>query len=91
MELRHVPVLIVGGGPVGLAVAGDLGWRGIACELIEQTDGSITTPKMNEVNARSMEFCRRWGIADRVHDCPFPADWPLDVVFVTNLAGYELQ
>jgi 2-polyprenyl-6-methoxyphenol hydroxylase-like FAD-dependent oxidoreductase len=90
MELRHVPVLIVGGGPVGLAVAGDLGWRGIACELIEQTDGSITTPKMNEVNARSMEFCRRWGIADRVHDCPFPADWPLDVVFVTNLAGYEL-
>jgi 2-polyprenyl-6-methoxyphenol hydroxylase-like FAD-dependent oxidoreductase len=45
---------------------------------------------MNEVNARSMEFCRRWGIAQQVHDCPFPGDWPLDVVFVTNLAGYEL-
>lgn len=90
MEARHVPVLIVGGGPVGLALAGDLGWRGLSCELIEQTDGSIGTPKMNEVNARSMEFCRRWGIADRVHDCPFPGDWPLDVVFVTSLAGYEL-
>ena len=90
MEMRHLPVLIVGGGPVGLALAGDLGWRGIHCELVEQTDGSITTPKMNEVNARSMEFCRRWGIAGQVHDCPFPGDWPLDVVFVTSFAGYEL-
>ena len=90
MESRHVPVLIVGGGPVGLALAGDLGWRGIPCELIEQGDGSIGTPKMNEVNARTMEFCRRWGIAKQVQDCPFPGDWPLDVVFVTSLSGYEL-
>jgi len=90
MEIRHVPVLIVGGGPVGLALAGDLGWRGIRCELVEQTDGAITTPKMNEVNTRTMEFCRRWGIADQVLNCPFPADWPLDVVFVTSLSGYEL-
>ena len=87
---RHVPVLIVGGGPVGLALAGELGWRGIACELIEQTDGAISTPKMNEVNARTMEFCRRWGIKQKVLDCPFPDDHPLDVVFVTSLAGYEL-
>jgi 2-polyprenyl-6-methoxyphenol hydroxylase-like FAD-dependent oxidoreductase len=82
--------MIVGGGPVGLALAGDLGWRGIRCELVEQTDGTITTPKMNEVNTRTMEFCRRWGVADQVLNCPFPGDWPLDVVFVTSLAGYEL-
>ena len=35
------PVLIVGAGPVGLALAGELGWRGIACTLIEKTDGAI--------------------------------------------------
>jgi 2-polyprenyl-6-methoxyphenol hydroxylase-like FAD-dependent oxidoreductase len=87
---RRVPVLIVGGGPVGLALAGELGWRGIACELVEQTDGAIVSPKMNEVNARSMEICRRWGIADRVFNCPFPADFPLDVAFVTSLSGHEL-
>jgi 2-polyprenyl-6-methoxyphenol hydroxylase-like FAD-dependent oxidoreductase len=75
---------------VGLALAVELGWRGIACTLIEQTDGAISTPKMNEVNVRTMEFCRRWGIADAVQNCPFPADYPVDVVFVTNLAGYEL-
>jgi 2-polyprenyl-6-methoxyphenol hydroxylase-like FAD-dependent oxidoreductase len=90
MSVRQVPVLIVGGGPVGLALAADLGWRGIACELVEQGDGTIATPKMNEVNTRTMEFCRRWGIAGSVLDCPFPADWPMDVVFVTSLAGYEL-
>lgn len=88
---RRIPVLIVGGGPVGLALASELGWRGIACELVEQTDGTIASPKMNEVNIRSMEICRRWGIADRVFNCPFPADWPLDVAFVTSLSGYELS
>ena len=87
---RDVPVLIVGGGPVGLALAAELGWRGIRCELVEQGDGAITTPKMNEVNTRTMEFCRRWGVADAVRHCPFPDDHPLDVVFVTSLAGHEL-
>ncbi len=87
---RHIPVLIVGGGPVGLALAAELGWRGVACELVEQGDGKISTPKMNEVNTRTMEFCRRWGIAETVRNCPFPGDYPLDVVFVTSLSGHEL-
>ena len=82
--------LIVGGGPVGLALAGELGWRGVSCLLVEQTDGSIATPKMNEVNVRTMEFCRRWGIADKVHNCPFPQDHARDAVFVTSFTGYEL-
>jgi 2-polyprenyl-6-methoxyphenol hydroxylase-like FAD-dependent oxidoreductase len=86
----RTPVLIVGGGPVGLALAGELGWRGVACTLIEQSDGTIVTPKMNEVNIRTMEFCRRWGIAEDVLACPFPRDYPLDVAFVTTLSGYEL-
>lgn len=86
----HTPVLIVGGGPVGLALAIELGWHGIACTLIEQGDGTIVTPKMNEVNTRTMEFCRRWGVADQVLNCPFPGDHPLDAVFVDTLFGHEL-
>jgi 2-polyprenyl-6-methoxyphenol hydroxylase-like FAD-dependent oxidoreductase len=74
------PVLIVGGGPVGLALAVELGWRGIVCMLVEQSDGTIVTPKMNEVNVRTMEFCRRWDIAKDVYDCPFRptirSTWP---------------
>jgi 2-polyprenyl-6-methoxyphenol hydroxylase-like FAD-dependent oxidoreductase len=87
---EHTPVLIVGAGPVGLALAGDLGWRGVACTLIEKTDGAIEQPKMDIVGPRTMEFCRRWGIADWVRDAPYPGDYPQDCVYVTGLNGYEL-
>jgi 2-polyprenyl-6-methoxyphenol hydroxylase-like FAD-dependent oxidoreductase len=85
-----VPVLIIGGGPVGLALAGELGWRGINCILVEKGDGIVLTPKMNEVNTRSMEFCRRWGIDKYVTDCPFPENFPMDVVITTTLVDEEL-
>jgi 2-polyprenyl-6-methoxyphenol hydroxylase-like FAD-dependent oxidoreductase len=87
---EHTPVLIVGAGPVGLALAGDLGWRGVPCVLIEQTDGRIEQPKMDLVGVRTMEFCRRWGIADWVRDAPYPGDYPQDCVWVTGLNGFEL-
>lgn len=85
-----ISVLIVGGGPVGLALAGELGWRGIPCTLIEKTDGSIEQPKMDLIGVRTMEFCRRWGIADWVRDAPYPPDYPQDCIYLTALNGYEL-
>ncbi len=87
---KSVPVLIVGGGPVGLALAGDLGWRGVACVLIEQSDGSIYQPRMDMVGVRTMEFCRRWGLVGTVEGSPYPRDYAQDNVYVTSLAGYEL-
>jgi 2-polyprenyl-6-methoxyphenol hydroxylase-like FAD-dependent oxidoreductase len=86
----RVPVLIVGGGPVGLALGGELGWRGVRCTLIEKTDGSIEQPKMDLVGIRTMEFCRRWGILDWVRDAPYPLDYPQDYIYLTALNGYEL-
>jgi len=71
-------------------VAGDLGWRGIACMLIEQTNGDIVQPKMDGVNVRTMEFCRRWGIVDRIKSCPYPPSYPQDMVYLTSLTGFEL-
>jgi 2-polyprenyl-6-methoxyphenol hydroxylase-like FAD-dependent oxidoreductase len=85
-----VPVLVVGGGPVGLALAGDLGWRGIACTLVEQSDGSIYQPRMDLVGIRTMEFCRRWGIVPAVEGSPYPRDYAQDNIYLTSLAGYEL-
>ena len=69
-----LPVLIVGAGTVGLALAGDLGWRGRRCLVIEQSDGSIYQPRMDFVGPRTMEFCRRWGLVDAVEHCPYPRD-----------------
>ena len=85
-----VPVLVVGGGPVGLALAGDLGWRGIACTLIEQSDGSIYQPRMDLVGVRTMEFCRRWGLVPAVEGSPYPRDYAQDNIYLTSLTGYEL-
>ena len=85
-----VPVLIVGAGPVGLALAGDLGWRGRRCLVIEQSDGSIYQPRMDFVGVRTMEFCRRWGIVDWVEHSPYPRDYPQDNMYLTALNGYEL-
>ena len=89
MALR-TPVLIVGAGPVGLALAGELGWRGVTCTLIEKTDGAIEQPKMDLVGIRTMEFCRRWDILDWVRDAPYPLDYPQDYIYLTGLNGYEL-
>jgi 2-polyprenyl-6-methoxyphenol hydroxylase-like FAD-dependent oxidoreductase len=85
-----VPVLVIGGGPVGLALAGDLGWRGIACTLVEQSDGSIYQPRMDLVGVRTMEFCRRWGIVPAVEGSPYPRDYAQDNIYLTSLTGCEL-
>jgi 2-polyprenyl-6-methoxyphenol hydroxylase-like FAD-dependent oxidoreductase len=89
-ETNETPILIVGGGPVGLALAVDLGRRGIECTLVEQADGSIYHPRANTVNSRTMEFCRRWGIAEEVRQAGTPPDFPLDIVYCTGLTGYTL-
>jgi 2-polyprenyl-6-methoxyphenol hydroxylase-like FAD-dependent oxidoreductase len=89
-SLRRTPVLIVGGGPVGLALAVDLGWRGVPCLLVEQTDGAITYPTAESINTRTMEHLRRWGLADRLRNEGFPPDYPRIVRFVTRVMGYEL-
>jgi len=85
-----VPVLIVGAGPVGLALAIELGMRGVRAIVVEQGDGTIIDAKMFATGIRTVEFCRRWGVADRVRNWDFPRDFPFDNVWVTSLSGYEL-
>jgi 2-polyprenyl-6-methoxyphenol hydroxylase-like FAD-dependent oxidoreductase len=86
----ETPVLIVGGGPIGLALAADLGRRGITALLAEKNEDRLGPAKMLEVSVRTMEFCRQLGIADKVRNWGFPPDWPLDSAFVTDLSGYEI-
>src|SRR5215467_7878950 len=83
-------VLIIGGGPVGLALAVDLGLRGTPCLVIEQGDGKADHPRATAINSRSMEFMRRWGIADAVKAAGTPEDFPHTVLYVTTLAGHEI-
>ena len=88
----ETPILIVGGGPVGLALAGDLGWRGRECLLVERTDGAIVQPRQDLVGIRTMEFCRRWGLVEAVETAPYNRDYSQDNVYVAgSLAeGWEI-
>jgi 2-polyprenyl-6-methoxyphenol hydroxylase-like FAD-dependent oxidoreductase len=87
----HYPVLIAGGGPSGLALAIELGWRGIPCLVVEQTDGSVEFPTTNLANTRTVEHLRRWGIADRMrYESGYPTDYPRNYLFVTRMDGFEI-
>jgi len=85
-------VLIVGGGPVGLSLAIELGLqqrRAIVVERRERVGGGA--PRAKTTNVRSREFLRRWGIADRLAAAsPFGVDYPSNIVFATRLGGREL-
>ena len=83
-------VLIVGGGPVGLTLAIDLGKRGIRAMLVEQKDAPAFLPKMERCNARTMEIYRRLGIAQRIRAAGLGPDVPMDVFIVLSLTETPL-
>jgi 2-polyprenyl-6-methoxyphenol hydroxylase-like FAD-dependent oxidoreductase len=83
-------VIIAGAGPVGLALACELGQRGIDCLLIEKRNGVITVPKQSMVSSRNMEFCRRWGVATKVRKAVWPESHPRDFVYLESMRGPEL-
>lgn len=90
MSSHETDVLIVGGGPVGMALALDLRHRGVDCVLAEATDGSVAHSKVSTIGPRSMELFRRWGVAHRVRTAGWPDDHPLDVAWVTRVGGHEV-
>ena len=88
----ETPVLIVGGGPVGLALALDLGWRGVECLLVDalERDGYRNHPRANLINSRTMEFCRRWGVAARVKEAGTPPGYPHTAMYLTSMRGHMI-
>nr|VFK66232.1 MAG: 2-polyprenyl-6-methoxyphenol hydroxylase [Candidatus Kentron sp. UNK]VFK71842.1 MAG: 2-polyprenyl-6-methoxyphenol hydroxylase [Candidatus Kentron sp. UNK] len=87
----ETPVLIVGGGPVGLVLAIDLAWHGIRSVLVNREPETPVHPKGNSSGCRTMEHYRRLGIADAIRELGPPADYPRDVVFLTRLLGREIH
>jgi 2-polyprenyl-6-methoxyphenol hydroxylase-like FAD-dependent oxidoreductase len=59
-------VAIVGGGPVGMGLAIDLGRRGIRCAVVERRPEPQPVPKGQNLTQRTMEHMRAWGVEQRV-------------------------
>jgi len=87
----NTQILIVGGGPVGLTLAIDLGRRGIRTMLIEKNEAPLGYPKMERCNPRTMEIFRRLGLAQTIRDAGYPPDWPMDNYLVLSLSQPPLM
>lgn len=68
MTISHLahdtPIIIVGGGPVGMLIAYQLEGLGLPCVLVEQNLHTTHWPKLDLTNCRSMEILRMSGLAD---------------------------
>ena len=61
-----VPVLIVGGGPVGLSASILLSCLGVSSRLVERRAGTALHPKARTINMPTMEIFRHCGVEDDV-------------------------
>lgn len=89
---QHVPVVIVGGGPVGLTMSLELAFHGIGSLLVEpRVDVEHSRPRAKTTSARTMELFRRTGAAAEIRRrAPIPAEWSDEVRFCTTATGHEI-
>lgn len=59
--MESTQVLIVGGGPVGMGLAIELGQRGIRCTVVERQRELHRIPKGQNLTQRTMEHFHFWG------------------------------
>ena len=67
-QTQHVPVLIVGGGIVGLSASLFLSQHPIHSLLVERHAGTSIHPRSRSINARTMELYRALGICAAIRD-----------------------
>lgn len=86
-----VDVLVVGAGPVGLALANELGLQSINCLVIEKRERVGYSPRAKLTNVRTAELLRRWGLAEELRRASsMPKKQPSNIVFTTRLNGHVL-
>ncbi len=87
----EVPVLIVGGGPVGLCASLLLARHGVPSLLIERHPGASLYPKARLVNTRSMEVFRQIGLERAVRAIGLPPELARHAIWAKTLAGEEVR
>jgi 2-polyprenyl-6-methoxyphenol hydroxylase-like FAD-dependent oxidoreductase len=85
------PVLIAGGGPVGMTLALNLARYGVRSILVERNPSTTQHPKMDLTNGRSMELFKRLGLVDKLRAVGVPGGNSFDISWITSFAGHELH
>jgi putative polyketide hydroxylase len=90
--VAHKPVIVVGGGPVGLGAALELARFNIPSVVIERHDSTSWHPKARNLNARTMEIARGWGSAvyQRLRGIDTPPGWKSPMRYLDTIVGQEV-
>lgn len=91
MERLETPVLIVGGGPAGLALAADLTSKGVRSTVVETRTAPTEHPRATLLGSRSMEYYRRLGLDEEIVRNSLPRERGYRIVFATRLSGKLLH
>src|SRR5215831_8584003 len=89
--MQEVPVLIVGGGPVGLTASMLLSRLGVRSLVAERHPGTSIHPKARGINARTMEVFRQCGVESAVRKAGLPPERTGLIIWVRTLAGEEIE
>jgi 2-polyprenyl-6-methoxyphenol hydroxylase-like FAD-dependent oxidoreductase len=89
--MKDVPVVIVGGGPVGLTASILLSQAGIRSLLVERHPGTANHPKARAINARTMEIFRQCGVEAAIRSAGLPPDHTGMIIWAKTLAGEEIE
>ena len=84
-------VIIVGGGPVGVGLAVDLGLRGVPVVVVERRTQLSSIPKGQGLSQRTLEHLWFWGVADEIRAArEMPEGHPIGQVTVYEnlLSGF---
>lgn len=87
---RHVPVLIVGGGPIGLTGSNLLSQFDVEHLLVNRRPATSDHPRARFMDVRTLEILRQVGLADAVIDTGVPPEWVSHVRYSTTLAEPEI-
>jgi putative polyketide hydroxylase len=86
----ETPVLIVGGGPTGLAASLTLSHLGVPSMLVNKYTGTLDHPKAVGIMQRTAELLRLWGAEAEIRRRGVPREFSDRMVWTTTLSGEEL-
>lgn len=88
-EAKTTPVLIVGGGPVGLSMALALARQNVSSLIVERHPNTTNHPKARGANVRTMELFRQWGNATELLKWEQPKA-ARRIIWAESLRGKEI-
>jgi putative polyketide hydroxylase len=89
--MKDLPVMIVGGGPVGLTASILLSQAGIRSLLVERHAGTAVHPKARAINGRTMEIFHQCGVEAAIRSAGLPAHHTGMIIWAKTLAGEEIE